>query len=80
MEETPPELHGDILDDGIILTGGGSIIYGLDQKIEEAVGVKCTRANDLLNCVVKGAAIALDSIDTVTDTTHIFHKKAYIRD
>lgn len=80
LEETPPELHGDIWDDGIILTGGGSIIYGLDQKIEEAVGVKCTRANDLLNCVVKGAAIALDSIDTVTDTTHIFHKKAYIRD
>ncbi len=80
FEETPPELHGDIIEDGIILTGGGSLIHGLDSRIEEAVGVKCTRAEDIVNCVVKGAAIALDSIDTVTDTTHIFHKKAYIRE
>lgn len=80
LEETPPELHGDIIDDGMILTGGGSIIYGLDARIENAVGVKCKRADDIINCVVKGAAIALESIDTVTDITHIFHKKAYIRD
>lgn len=80
LEDTPPELHGDIMEDGIILTGGGSLIYGLDAKIEESVGVKCRRADDIINCVVKGAAKALESVDTVTDTTHIFHKKAYIRD
>lgn len=80
LEVTPPELHGDIIDDGIILTGGGAVIDGLDERIAEAVGVKCRRADDIINCVVKGAAIALDGIDTVTDVTHIFHKKAYIRD
>ena len=79
LEETPPDLHSDIINDGIILTGGGSIIHGLDTKISEAVGVKCYRANDIINCVVKGAAIALDNVDKVHDTTHIFHKKAYIR-
>ena len=69
-----------IIDDGIILTGGGAVIDGLDERIAAAVGVKCRRADDIINCVVKGAAIALDGIDTVTDVTHIFHKKAYIRD
>lgn len=80
LEETPPELHGDIIEDGIILTGGGSIINGLDTRIEEAVGVKCQRADDIVNCVVKGAQIALDGVDDVTELTHVFHKKAYIRD
>lgn len=80
LEITPPELHGDIIDNGIILTGGGSIIHGLSEKISKAVGVQCRRADDIINCVVKGAAIALDGIDTVNDVTHIFHKKAYIRD
>ena len=80
LEETPPELHADIITDGIIMTGGGSKIYGLDQKISEATGVKVVLADNITDCVVKGAGIALDSIDTVCDPTHIFHKKAYIRD
>lgn len=80
LEETPPELHGDIIDDGIIMTGGGSLIYGLDRKISEAAGVKCRVADSAEDCVAKGAGIALNSIDTVTDPTHIYHKKAYIRD
>ena len=80
LEETPPELHGDIIEDGIIMTGGGSLIYGLDVKISEAAGVKCTIAENPVDCVAKGAGIALDAIDTATDPTHIYHKKAYIRD
>lgn len=80
LEETPPELHGDIIQDGIILTGGGSLIYGLDQRISKAVGVKCIVADNAIDCVALGAGIALDSIDTVSDPTHVFHKKAYIRD
>lgn len=80
LEETPPELHGDIIDDGIIMTGGGSLIYGLDRRISEASGVKCRVCDDAVDCVAKGAGIALESIDTVTDPTHIYHKKAYIRD
>ena len=80
LDSTPPDLHSDIIDDGIILTGGGALIRGLDEKITEATGVKCVRADDITNCVVKGAAFALRSVDNITDTTHIFHKKAYIRD
>ena len=81
LEETPPELHGDIIQDGIIMTGGGSLIYGLDKRISDDIGVKsgCLHP-DIIDCVAKGAGIALDNIDTVTEPTHIFHKKAYIRD
>lgn len=50
LEETPPELHGDIIQDGIIMTGGGSLIYGLDKRISDDIGVKsgaCTGYNRL---------------------------------
>lgn len=80
LEETPPELHADIIKDGVILTGGGSLIFGLDKRIEDAIGVKCILADNIVECVVKGAGYALDQIDTVTDPTHIFHKKAYIHE
>ena len=80
LEETPPELHGDIIQDGIIMTGGGSLIYGLDKRISDETGVKVILAPDIVDCVALGAGIALENIDTVNDPTHIFHKKAYIRD
>ncbi len=80
LEETPPELHSDIIGDGIIMTGSGALIYGLDKRISEAVGVKVTLCDRIDECVVKGAGIALNGIDTVDDPTHIFHKKAYISD
>ncbi len=80
LETTPPELHRDIIDNGIILTGGGSLINGLDERIADVVGVKVKRADDITNCVVKGAAIALSLIDEDNpDVTHHYYKKAYIR-
>lgn len=80
LEETPPELHGDIIKDGIIMTGGGALLYGLDKRVASETGVECHLADDIVECVVKGSGIALDQIDTVTDTMHIFHKKAYIHE
>ena len=80
LEDTPPELHGDIIHDGIIMTGGGSLLYGLDKRISRELGVECHLADNIMECVVKGSGIALDQIDTVTDPTHIFHKKAYIHE
>lgn len=80
LEATPPELHGDIIEDGILLTGGGSLIYGLDRRISKAIGVKCVVADYPVECVARGAGIALENIDTAEDPTHIYHKKAYIRD
>ena len=78
LEETPPELHADIIQDGIVLTGGGSLIYGLDKRISEELGVECLPAENIVECVVKGSGIALDKIDTVKDPTQVYHKKAYI--
>lgn len=80
LEETPPELQGDIILDGIVMTGGGSLLYGLDKRIAEEIGVECHRADNITECVVKGSGFALDEIDSVIDPTHIYHKKAYIRE
>ena len=80
LDETPPELHADIIDDGIIMTGGGAQIFGLDKRISDELGVKCILADNITECVVKGSGIALEQIDTVKDPTHIYHKKAYIHE
>lgn len=80
LEETPPELHSDIIQDGIIMTGGGSLIYGLDKRISDAAGVRVLLADNIVDCVALGAGKALEMLDEVTDPTHVFHKKAYIRD
>lgn len=80
LEETPPELHSDIIQDGIIMTGGGSLIYGLDKRISDATGVRVLLADNIVDCVALGAGKALEMLDEVTEPTHVFHKKAYIRD
>ncbi len=80
LEETPPELHSDIIQDGIIMTGGGSLIYGLDKRISDAAGVRVLLADNIVDCVALGAGKALEMLDEVKDPTHVFHKKAYIRD
>lgn len=80
LEETPPELQGDIILDGIIMTGGGSLLYGLNERIAEVVGVKCVLAENVTEAVVKGSGIALENVDSATDTTRIYHKKAYIKE
>lgn len=54
FENTPPEIIGDIYEDGIILTGGGSLIRGLDLYISEKTGVRCHVAQDPLGCVARG--------------------------
>ena len=80
FEATPPELHGDIIDDGILMTGGGSMINGLDKRISQSVGVRCHIAEYPIECVAKGAGIALENIDIAEDPMHTYHKRAYIRD
>ncbi|MBQ5440234.1 MAG: rod shape-determining protein [Clostridia bacterium] len=59
LEETPPELVGDIYKDGIILTGGGSQIYGLDQVIKEHVKLDVRIAEKPGDCVINGCGYAL---------------------
>ena len=54
FESTPPELAADIADRGIVLTGGGSLIYGLDELIQERTGIATMIAEDAKRCVAKG--------------------------
>lgn len=63
LEETPPELIGDIYSDGIILTGGGSLVNGIDTLIRIATELKVTIAPETAQCVVKGCGLALKYID-----------------
>ena len=63
MEKTPPELIGDISTRGIILTGGGSLIYGLDKLLQRETGIKVEVAADSISCVAIGTGKALEHID-----------------
>jgi rod shape-determining protein MreB len=65
LERTPPELSADIIDRGVILTGGGALLHGLDQLMAEELRVPVLVAEDPMSCVVKGTGIMLDNLDKV---------------
>lgn len=64
FQETPPELAADIIDHGIIMTGGSSTLRNFPELIYRRTGVKTFLAEDALYCVVKGTGVALEHIDT----------------
>jgi rod shape-determining protein MreB len=64
LHETPPELSADIIDQGIIMTGGSSQLRNLDELVKQKTGVKARVAEDPLYCVVKGTGVALGHLDT----------------
>lgn len=63
VEETPPELLADIMQQGIILAGGGSLIRGIDRYIADETGVPVRRMEDPLTAVVRGAGMVLENLD-----------------
>ncbi|MEX2446290.1 MAG: rod shape-determining protein [Dehalococcoidia bacterium] len=65
LERTPPELASDVIDRGIVLTGGTALLRHLDDLILQETGVPVHVAEDPLLCVVKGAGLALDYIDVI---------------
>lgn len=67
LEQTPPELAADIVDRGIVLTGGGALLRGLDRLIAEETGLPVIIADDPLSCVVMGSGKALEELDTMSD-------------
>ncbi len=69
LEKTPPELSADILDRGIVLTGGGALLKKLDVRLREETGLPVTIAEQPLYCVVLGAGKLLDNIDLLRRTS-----------
>jgi rod shape-determining protein MreB and related proteins len=62
LENTPPELSSDIVDQGIVLTGGGALLHGLDQRIADYTGLKVRVAENPLFCVALGTAMILEKM------------------
>jgi len=64
LRDTPPELSADIMDKGMIISGGGALIRNIDELITQSIGVPCFIAEDALLCVAKGTGVVLENLDT----------------
>jgi rod shape-determining protein MreB len=65
LEKTPPELAADIMEAGIVLTGGGALLRGLDKLVSDETGMPVHIAEEPLNCVAMGTGAALEHIDSL---------------
>ena len=65
LERTPPELAADISNSGIVVTGGGALLYGIDKRIEDRTGIKVIIAEDPKSCVAIGTGKALNELDSL---------------
>lgn len=64
LQKTPPELAADVIDKGIVMTGGGALLRKLDELMTKVTGVPCQVADDPLVCVAKGTGIAVENLDS----------------
>ena len=67
IEKTPPELVGDVLKNGIVLTGGGSQLFGLDRLMADVIEIRTRVADDPAKCVAMGTGMILKYLDRVPD-------------
>lgn len=65
LEKTPPELSADIIDRGVILTGGGAYLHGIEQLLSEELKVPVLVAEEPMHCVARGTGILLENLDRV---------------
>lgn len=68
LEKTPPELAADISEKGIVMTGGGCLVHGLDKLISKRTGLDVTIAEDAISCVAKGTGQSLEHMDSLKDS------------
>ncbi|OLS38841.1 rod shape-determining protein [Alkalihalophilus pseudofirmus] len=71
LEQTPPELSADIIDRGVILTGGGALLHGIDQLLAEELKLPVLVAEDPMHCVAKGTGIMLENLDRMSKKVKI---------
>ncbi len=80
LENTPPELASDIMDRGIVMTGGGSLLHGLDRLIQEETGIPTYLAEDPLSCVALGTGKALESLESLEESLLTLNKNSVLQD
>ena len=79
LERTPPQLVGDLDKNGIIMSGGGSLIYGIDRLIERSTGIRTMVVDDAVSCAAYGAGKMLMHLDTLQDGMMNFYRKRQLR-
>ena len=78
LERTPPELTADIAENGICMTGGGALLYGLDRLLTERCKIPCYVAEDAISCVAIGTGKALENIDVyMGNSVHDYRRGDY---
>ncbi|MFG2979957.1 rod shape-determining protein [Streptomyces sp. NPDC048258] len=65
LEDCPPELSGDVMEHGIVLTGGGALLPGLDLRMASATGIPVFVADNPLDCVALGSGRCVEDLDTL---------------
>ena len=75
LERTPPELVADISENGIVMSGGGSLLYGIDRLVTERTGIEAHVADDALSCTAYGAGRMLSRLDSMTDGMQNFARQ-----
>lgn len=80
LENTPPELAVDIMDRGIVMTGGGSLLHGLDRLIQEETGIPTYLAEDPLSCVALGTGKALESLENLEESLLTLNKNSVLQE
>lgn len=75
LERTAPELVGDISTNGIVMTGGGSLVYGFDKLIEEKTGIPTRVADDAISCVAYGTGKSLENIQMMSDGALVSNRR-----
>ena len=79
LERTPPELVSDISQNGIIMSGGGSLLYGFDRLVEEDTGIRTLAVDDPVSCQAYGAGKMLHALNDMTDGMVNFARKRQLR-
>ncbi|OQY05024.1 MAG: rod shape-determining protein [Planctomycetales bacterium 4572_13] len=68
LEQAEPELAADLIDNGVMICGGGSLLRGMDKVLSNSTGLKVTHAEDPLSCVARGTSIYLESLEILKET------------
>ncbi len=79
IERTPPQLVGDLDKNGIIMSGGGSLIYGMDRLIERSTGIRTVVVDDPISCAAYGAGKMLLHLDEMQDDMMNFHRRRELK-